>query len=95
MYWIYFDFPQLALDLLMRERASQEALAIHHNKQIIQANQTAKQLGIYLGCSLNTAYQLAPQLHVFQQQISQCSHYFKQLAQQALAYSPQVASHPE
>jgi protein ImuB len=95
MYWIYFEFPQLALDLLMRERGSQEALAIHHNKQITQANLAAKQLGIYLGCSLNTAYQLAPQLQVFQQQQSQCSHYFAQLAQQALAYSPQVASHPD
>ncbi|MEE1673084.1 DNA polymerase Y family protein [Agarivorans aestuarii] len=95
MYWIYLDFPQLALDLLQREQPSQQALAIHHNKQIIQLNQVAHHLGVYLGCSLNTAYQLAPQLCLYQQSDLSCDAYFDALAQQALHYSAQVAVHPD
>lgn len=95
MYWIYLDFPQLALDLLQREHPSQQALAIHHNKQIIQLNQVAHNLGVYLGCSLNTAYQLAPQLCLYQQSDLSCDAYFMNLAQQALHYCAQVATHPD
>ncbi|MGY5453274.1 Y-family DNA polymerase [Agarivorans sp. MS3-6] len=95
MYWIYLDFPQLALDLLQREYPANQALAIHHNKQIIQLNHFAYQLGVYLGCSLNTAYQLAPQLRLYEQTDLSCAAYFNDLAQQALRYSAQVALHPE
>ncbi|GDY25795.1 nucleotidyltransferase [Agarivorans sp. Toyoura001] len=95
MYWIYLDFPQLALDLLQREHPAEHALAIHHNKQIIQLNQVAYQLGVYLGSSLNTAYQLAPQLHLYQQADLSCESYFDSLAQQALQYCAQVALHEE
>ncbi|WP_432467742.1 Y-family DNA polymerase [Agarivorans sp. Z349TD_8] len=95
MYWIYLDFPQLALDLLQREHSPSEALAIHHKQQLTQFNKAAHQLGLYFGCSLNTAYQLAPQLHLYEQQTQVTDDLFQNLAQQALSYAAQVALHPD
>ncbi|MFM2484097.1 Y-family DNA polymerase [Celerinatantimonas yamalensis] len=91
MYWLYLDLPCVALDLMQRNHSRHQPLAIIAQQRIVQANQSAQQLGIKLGQSVLNAQQIVSSLQIApisEAEIDACLH---SLAEQLLELTPKVS----
>jgi len=94
MLWACLYFPQLPIDRQRSEEQINVPTAVIHQqgarKQIMACNHSATELGIACGMALNSAYAIAPNLHVSDYKEDEQQAHLHQLALWAMRYSSWV-----
>ena len=94
MLWACLYFPQLPIDRQRSEEHAHTPTAVIHQhgarKQIMTCNNVATEMGINCGMTLNSAYAIAPGLHVSDYKEDEQQAHLAQLALWAMGYSSWV-----
>jgi protein ImuB len=91
MLWACLYFPQLPINRQGKAEAPTAVIAQHRPRKVIMAcNDVAESLGIHCGLALNSAYAIAPDLHVNDYIEEDQRTHLHQIALWAMAYSSWV-----
>ncbi|MBX2823703.1 MAG: DNA polymerase Y family protein [Gammaproteobacteria bacterium] len=94
MLWCALFFPQLPVDMQVSTLDSDNPVAVitqdGARRLIMAVDDTARELGIHPGLTLNSAYAIAPELHLIDYDEQAQQRYLEQLSLWALNYSSWV-----
>ncbi|MFN3238189.1 MAG: Y-family DNA polymerase [Pseudomonadales bacterium] len=89
--WLCLYFPQIALDRVSRDQtATGQALVVTEKQRVYQCNAAARDLGIAVGQSMDTAFSLSEQVATIERQPDQEIASLQHLAQWAYQFTPHV-----